>query len=97
MCLSETMKENIGTNSVGVDNSRVIRAFGQEAMCWSNAKHCYCFVVRSGKRRVAATRQSAPAREGFPGARCKQWDRGDRRWLASVTIKVKAYAPQAMP
>jgi quercetin dioxygenase-like cupin family protein len=31
MCLSKTMKENIGTNSVGVDDSRVIRAFGQEA------------------------------------------------------------------
>jgi len=27
----ETMIENIATNPVGVDNSRVIRAFGQEA------------------------------------------------------------------
>jgi quercetin dioxygenase-like cupin family protein len=31
MRLSETMIENIATNSVGVDNGRVIRAFGQEA------------------------------------------------------------------
>jgi hypothetical protein len=31
MRLSETMIEHIATNSIGVDNSRVIRAFGQEA------------------------------------------------------------------
>jgi quercetin dioxygenase-like cupin family protein len=31
MTISETMTDNILTNSVGVDNSRVIRAFGQEA------------------------------------------------------------------
>src|SRR5215472_18533048 len=31
MCLCKTMKENIGTDSVKVDNSRVLRAFGQEA------------------------------------------------------------------
>jgi quercetin dioxygenase-like cupin family protein len=31
MRLSETMIENIATNAAGVDNNRVIRAFGQEA------------------------------------------------------------------
>jgi Cupin domain len=31
MCLCKTMKENIRTDSVKLDNSRVIRAFGQEA------------------------------------------------------------------
>ena len=30
MCLCKTMKENIRTDSVKVDNSRVLRAFGQE-------------------------------------------------------------------
>jgi mannose-6-phosphate isomerase-like protein (cupin superfamily) len=30
MCLCKTMKENIGTDSVEIDNSRVLRAFGQE-------------------------------------------------------------------
>jgi len=29
--VTETMTGNIATNSVGVDNSRIIRAFGQEA------------------------------------------------------------------
>jgi quercetin dioxygenase-like cupin family protein len=31
MTVTETMTGNIATNSVGVDNSRIIRAFGQEA------------------------------------------------------------------
>jgi quercetin dioxygenase-like cupin family protein len=31
MNFTETMTGNIATNSVGVDNSRIIRAFGQEA------------------------------------------------------------------
>ena len=31
MCLCKTMQENIGTDSVEVDNGRVLRAFGQEA------------------------------------------------------------------
>ncbi len=31
MNITETMTGDIATNSVGVDNSRIIRAFGQEA------------------------------------------------------------------